>query len=303
MGVVLALSGSIAAQAGIHRNSRGWIEKDTPPASAPARGNPQLLDALCIMTSLLAGLCHQGQAAHSVQPGKNSAWPELPTTGEPIRWQLRVPAPSTDWDQIKEAMVDETLPPSYSTVLPLPDILQELSDQGPAAQLQVSADLTKMIAVSAEDLLDIGDQELSGVRSIDVHGQDLESCSGDEGSLGFDPPDEFMGPFRYSRDHGGVQFGAMNISVMDLQDPRDKAPMASPAPSGGSQEIPTITTRQSAGIPQKLRRPGLFKNERYDLRSLWREKWCEWAGRALGTTEPLQPTLSPSARLGCERSA
>ena len=174
-------------------------------------------------------------------------------------------------------MVDETLPSLFPTptVLPSPDIRQEPSDQVPAAQLQVSGDLTKMIAVFAEDWLDIGDQELSGVRSVNVHDQDFESCSGDEGSLGFDPPDEFMGRFGYSRDHGGVEFGAMNISVMDLQDPQDKAPMASPAPTGVSQEIPPIRLRQSAGIPRKLRRPGIFKNGRYDLRPLWREKLCE----------------------------
>ena len=59
---VLALSGSIAAQAGILENSRGWIERVTPPASAPTRGNSQLLDALCIMTSLLGGSCHQVKA-------------------------------------------------------------------------------------------------------------------------------------------------------------------------------------------------------------------------------------------------
>ena len=47
-----------------------------------------------------------------------------------------------------------------------------------------------MIAFFAEDWLDIGDQELSRVRSIYVPDQDFESCSGDEGSLGFDPPDE-----------------------------------------------------------------------------------------------------------------
>ena len=57
---------------------------------------------------------------------------------------------------------------------------QEPSDQGPAAQSQVSGDLTKMIAVFAKDWLDIGDQELSGVWSIDIHDQDFESCSGDE---------------------------------------------------------------------------------------------------------------------------
>ena len=41
-----------------------------------------------------------------------------------------------------------------------------------------------------------------------------------------------------------------------------------------------------------FRPPKIFKNERYDLHPLWREKLCEWAGRTLGTTEPLQPTLS-----------
>ena len=193
--VVLALSGSIAAQAGIHQNSRGWIEQDTPPASAPTSGDPQLVDALCIMTSLLAGLCHQVEAPVSVQPEKHSAWPEVLTTGEPIRLQLRVPAAVTDWEQTKEAMVDDTLSSLFPTptVLPSSDIRQEQFDQGPAAQLQVSGDLTKMIAFFAEDWLESGDQELSGVRSIDVHDQDFESCSGDECSLGIYPPDEFMG--------------------------------------------------------------------------------------------------------------
>ena len=60
--VVLDLSVSIAAQAGIHQNFRGWIEKDTPPASGPTRGDAQLVDAPCIKTSLLAGLCHQVNA-------------------------------------------------------------------------------------------------------------------------------------------------------------------------------------------------------------------------------------------------
>ena len=83
---------------------------------------------------------------------------------------------------------------------------------------------------------------------IDVQHQDFESCLGEKGSLGFDPPDEFMGLSGYSRDHGGVEFGAMNISVMDLKDPQDKAPMASPAPTGVFQEIPRIRPRQSAGI-------------------------------------------------------
>ena len=185
--VVLALSGSIAAQAGIHQNSRGWIEKDTPPASAPTRGDPQLVDALCIMTSLLAGLCHQVKATHAVQPEKDSAWPEVPTTGEPIGSHLRVLAAGTDCDQTKEAIVDKTASSLFPTptVLPSPDIWQEPSDQGPAAKLQVSGNLTKMIAVFAEDWLDIGDQELSGVRSIDVHDQDFECCSVDEGSFSF----------------------------------------------------------------------------------------------------------------------
>ena len=76
-----------------------------------------------------------------------------PSAGEPIRLQLRVPAAGTDWDLTKEAMFDETLSSLFSapTVLPSPDIRQEPSDQGSAAQLQISGDLTKMIAVFAED--------------------------------------------------------------------------------------------------------------------------------------------------------
>ena len=95
-----------------------------------------------------------------------------------------------------------------------------------------------MITVYAEDRLNMGDRELSGLRSIDVHNQDFESCSGNEGSFGFDPPDEFTGRFGYSRDHAGKEIGATNITVMDLQDPQDNAPMESPAPTGVSQEIP-----------------------------------------------------------------
>ena len=90
----------------------------------------------------------------------------------------------------------------------------------------------------------------------------------------------------------------MNINVMDLQDAQDKTPMASPAPDGASQEVPTIRPGQSAVIPRKLRWPGVLKNERYELRLLWRQTLCEWAGRALGTTEPLQPALRPFDRLG-----
>ena len=114
------------------------------------------------MASLLAGLCTQVKAPHCVQPEEHSAWPEVPTTGEPIRSQLRVPAVGTHRQQTKEAMVDETLSPLFPipTVPPSPDILQELSDQGPGAQLQVSVDLTKMIAVFAQDYLDICDREL-----------------------------------------------------------------------------------------------------------------------------------------------
>ena len=105
-------------------------------------------------------------------------------------------------------------------------------------------------------------------RSMSTAVQDFESCSGDAGSLSFHLLDEFMGRFGYTGDHGGVVSGAMSISVMYLQDPHDKPPIASPAPSGVSQDIPTIQLPQSAGIPRKLRRPGIFKNERYDLRPL-----------------------------------
>ena len=257
LSVVLALSGNIAAHAGIHQDSKGWIEKDAPPASAPTRGDPQLVVALCIMTSLLAGLWHQVKAPHSVHPEKHSAWPEVPTTGEPFRSSLRVPAAGINCDQTKEAMVDGALSSLVPTptVFPSPDIRQEPLEKGPATRLQVSGDLTKRIAVFAKDWLDIGDQELSGVWSIDVHDQD-------QGSLGFDPPNQFMGRFGYSRDHGGVEFGAKNISVMDLQDPQGKAPMAGPAPIGVSRAIQTTQGQQSAGIPQKLRRPRVFKNER-----------------------------------------
>ena len=105
--------------------------------------------------------------------------------------------------------------------------------------------------------MEIGDQELSRVCSIDVHNQDLIPLSGDEGSLGFDPPDVFMGTFGYSRDHRGVELGAMSISIMGLLHPQNKSHMATPAPTRVCQEIPTIQRRQSAGIPRKLRQLGI----------------------------------------------
>ena len=61
------------------------------------------MNALCIMTSLLDGLCCQVKASQSAQPEK----PEVPTTGEPRRCSLRVLAAVLDYDRTKEAMVDD----------------------------------------------------------------------------------------------------------------------------------------------------------------------------------------------------
>ena len=69
----------------------------------PAKGDPQLVDALCIMTSLLAGLCCQVKAPQSAQPEK----PEVPTTSEPCHCSVRVLAAVTDCDRTKEVMVDD----------------------------------------------------------------------------------------------------------------------------------------------------------------------------------------------------
>ena len=79
------------------------------------------MDALRIMTSLLAGLCHHVKAPHFVKLQKHSGWPEVATPGEPSRSLLRVTAAGTDWEQTKEAMVTETLSPLFPipTVLPL----------------------------------------------------------------------------------------------------------------------------------------------------------------------------------------
>ena len=128
-----------------------------------------------------------------------------------------------------------------------------------------------MIAVFAKHWLDIADQKISEVWSIDVHDQDFKSCSGDEASLCFSPPDEFLGLFGYSRDRRGVEFCAMNISVMDPQDPQDKAPMAGPAPTWAFGVTLTYRPRQSAGIPQKLRRRRVLKDmtcARYGAKSV-----------------------------------
>ena len=108
----------------------------------PAKGNPQLVDAVCIMMSPLAGLCCQVKASQSAQPEK----PEVPTTGEPCRCSVWVLAAVMDCDRTKEAMVDDI----NSFLFPFPFPIQpEPSDQGPAAQLQVFGDLTKMIAACA----------------------------------------------------------------------------------------------------------------------------------------------------------
>ena len=108
----------------------------------PAKSDPQLVDALCIMNSLLAGLCCQVKAPQSAEPES----PEVPTTTEPFSCSVRVLAAVTDCDRSKEVMVDDI--PSFFFPVPLP-IQPEPSDQGTAAQLQVSGDLTKMIAACA----------------------------------------------------------------------------------------------------------------------------------------------------------
>ena len=108
----------------------------------PAKGDPQLVDALCIMTSSLAALCCQVKAPQSAQPEKL----EVPTTGEPCRCSVRVLAAVLDCDRTKEAMVDDIH--SFLFSFPFPT-QPEPSDQCHAAQLQVSGDLTNMIAACA----------------------------------------------------------------------------------------------------------------------------------------------------------
>ena len=61
------------------------------------------MDALCILTSLLAGSCCQVKAPQSAQPEK----PEVPTTSEPFSCSVRALAAATDCDRTKEAMVDD----------------------------------------------------------------------------------------------------------------------------------------------------------------------------------------------------
>ena len=76
----------------------------------PATGNPELVDALYIMTFLLARLCRQVKAPRSAQAEK----PQVPTTSEPFRCSVRVVAAVTECEQTKEAMVDDIpsfLPP------------------------------------------------------------------------------------------------------------------------------------------------------------------------------------------------
>ena len=69
----------------------------------PAKGDPQLVDALCIMTSLLARFCCQVKAPQSAQPEK----PEVQTTSELFSCSVRVLAAVTDRDRTKEVIVDD----------------------------------------------------------------------------------------------------------------------------------------------------------------------------------------------------
>ena len=60
---------------------------------------------------------------------------------------VRFLAAVTDCDRTKEAMVDNMHSFSFPfrTVFSSPDILQQPSDQGPAAQFQVPGDFSKVI--------------------------------------------------------------------------------------------------------------------------------------------------------------
>ena len=96
----------------------------------PAKCDPQLVDALCIMASLLAGLWCQVKAPQSTQPEN----PEVPTMAEPFCCSVQVLAAVTDCDRTKEAIVDDihSFFFAFPTVLSPSDILQEPSNQGPA---------------------------------------------------------------------------------------------------------------------------------------------------------------------------
>ena len=78
------------------------------PYFGASKGQPTAVDALCIMTSLLAGLWCQGKAPQSAQPEKA----EVPTTCEPFSCSVRVLAAVTDCDRTNEAMVDD-IPPFF----------------------------------------------------------------------------------------------------------------------------------------------------------------------------------------------
>ena len=92
-------------------------------------------------------VCCHVKALQSPQPEK----PEVPTTSEPFPFSLQFVAAVTDCHRTKEAMVDDILSFlfPFRTVLSSSDILLEPSDQGPAAQLQVPGDLTKMVTALA----------------------------------------------------------------------------------------------------------------------------------------------------------
>ena len=68
-----------------------------------AKSDPQLVDALCSMTSPSARLCCQVKAPKSAQLEK----PEVQATSEPFSCSVRVLAAVTDCDRTKEAMVDD----------------------------------------------------------------------------------------------------------------------------------------------------------------------------------------------------
>ena len=112
----------------------------------PAKGDPQVADALCIITSPVAGLCCQVKTRQSAQPEK----PEVQKTSEPSSCRVWVLAAVADCDWSREATVDDILssfPPP--TEFSSSEIVPEPSDQDSAAMLQVSGDLTKMITAFA----------------------------------------------------------------------------------------------------------------------------------------------------------
>ena len=85
----------------------------------------------------------------------------------------------------------------------------------------------------------------------------------------------------------------MHITVMDLQDPQDKAPMATPAPTGAYQEIRTIRPRQSAWTPRKMSIQAYSRMKDMTCARYGAKRWVSGREELWGLSSPSSPYSAP----------